>query len=283
MNGGSMRARQVGRREPIFNIPPVVGALVGLLVVIHLGRLVLSEAADNDVLGYFAFAPGRYFGEPADYAPWPGGLAAQIWSPFTYALLHNDALHLISNSVVLAALGNVLARRTTGVRFLLFVIVMAPLSALGEMLIAAFQSAPVIGISGVICALMGGFARVMFPPESARVEPADPLWDDASWGETQPDAPSTHEPVSGRDRSERPISAARKPEFAPPVAAPILETLRRPRVIQFIAAFAILNLVLVFGAPILMGEGGAGVAWAVHVAGFVAGFLLWPRYDLVTA
>lgn len=261
--------RQAGRREPIFNIPPVVAAIVGLLVLIHLGRLLLSQAADNDVLGYFAFAPGRYFGEPADYAPWPGGLAAQIWSPFTYALLHNDALHLISNSVVLAALGNVLARRTTGVRFILFVILMAPLSALGEILIAAFQSAPVIGISGVICALMGGFARVMLPPELPPAEPVEPLGDEA--------------PTAGADWRERPISAVRTPYFAPPVAAPILETLRRPRVLQFIAAFAILNLVLVFGASILMGGGGAGVAWAVHVAGFAAGFLLWPRFDLVTA
>jgi membrane associated rhomboid family serine protease len=271
-----MESTAAKRREPILNLPLVVGIVVAVLYAIHLGRMALPEPIDDYLVGLFAFAPGRYIGEPPGYAPWPGGVSAEIWSPFTYALLHNDFLHLTSNAVVLAALGNVLARRTTSARFLLFVVVMAPISALGEIAIAFWQSAPVIGISGVICAMMGGFARVMFPRE---IPPGE-----------MPSGP--YEYVAEEDVTEAPGSAAapgfgperpravRVRRFEPPVAGPIAETLMRPRVLQFIAAFAILNLVLVFGAPVLVG-GGAAVAWSVHVAGFIGGFLLWPFFDLV--
>lgn len=265
------------RREPILNLPLVVGILVAVLFAVHLGRLALPEPIDDFVIGLFAFAPGRYFGEAPGYAPWPGGLPAAIWSPFTYALLHNDFVHLISNSVVLAALGNVLARRTTAARFVFFVILMAPVSAAGELAIAYWQSAPVIGISGVICAMMGGFARVMFPREIPPGEmPSGPyefiVEDEGMEAQAAPAAPGL-EP-------QRP-KGVRVRRFEPPVAGAILETVTRPRVIQFMLAFAILNLVLVFGAPVLVGDGGAGVAWSVHVAGFVGGFLLWPVFDRV--
>lgn len=271
-----METTATKRREPILNLPLVVGLLVAVLFAIHLARMALPEPIDDYVIGLFAFAPGRYFGEPAGYAPWPGGLPAEIWSPFTYALMHNDFVHLISNSVVLAALGNVLARRTTATRFLLFVAVMAPVSAFGEIAIAFWQSAPVIGISGVICAMMGGFARVMFPREIPPGEmPSGPYEYVAEEVVTEEHGAATA-PGVGQERPR----AVRVRRFEPPVAGPILETLRRPRVIQFIAAFAILNLVLVFGAPVFIG-GGAGVAWSVHVAGFVGGFLFWPLFDLV--
>lgn len=271
-----MESTAANRREPILNLPLVVGILVAVLFAMHLARMALPEPIDDFVIGLFAFAPGRYFGEPPGYAPWPGGVTAEIWSPFTYALLHNDFVHLISNSVVLAALGNVLARRTTAARFLLFVIVMAPISALGEIAIAFWQSAPVIGISGVICSMMGGFARVMFPREIPPDEMPSGPYEYVAEEDVSETAGAPNAPGFGGERPR----VVRVRRFEPPVAGPIVETLTRPRVLQFIAAFAILNLVLVFGAPVLIG-GGAGVAWSVHVAGFIGGFILWPFFDLV--
>ena len=100
-------------REPIFNLPPVVTALVVLMMVIHAVRLLLPETTDQLILWLFAFAPDRYLHVGEDGPDWPGGAPAMLWSPFTYALLHNDLLHLISNCTVFAALGNVLARRMT--------------------------------------------------------------------------------------------------------------------------------------------------------------------------
>lgn len=258
-------------REPVFNLPLVVMLSVLVMLAIHAARMIVPEQADDLILGLFAFAPDRYVAEAGDAPAWPGGLAAEIWSPFTYALLHNDLLHLVSNCAVFAALGNVLARRMTSLSFLLFCVIMAPLSALGEVAIAFYQSAPVIGVSGVICAMLGALARFIFPAPAAGEE-----------ADIVPDA----DMVDDVDR--RLISASRiasddeasgiAVRHAPPPTSPLIETLRRPKVIQFILGFAVLNLVLVVAAPVLVG-GGAGVAWMVHVAGFIAGFLLFPWFD----
>jgi membrane associated rhomboid family serine protease len=263
-------------REPIFNLPIVVTVLLLVMAAIHGIRMILPEETDDLILELFAFAPERYMAASADVAQWPGGIAADLWTPFTYALLHNDLFHLVSNGTVFAAIGNVLARRMSAAKFLVFCAIMAPISALGELAIAAYQSAPVIGASGVICAMMGALARFAFPASVA-------LEEEGSVEEAE-------DPL--READERPISARRSARdgvaddpvsrralrFGPPLVAPILVTLRRPKVIRFILGFAVLNIVLVFGAPVLMG-GGAAVAWMVHVAGFVAGFLLFPWFD----
>ncbi len=262
-----MSTRQWGRGEPIFNLPGVVTILIVIMIGIHAIRFVLlTDERDELVLGLFAFAPDRYVSGSTDGLAWPGGIAAMIWSPFTYALLHNDLLHLISNCTVFAALGNVLGRRMSAIRFLAFCIVMAPVSALGEVIIAVYQSAPVIGVSGVICAMLGGLARFIFP------EPvAQDAADDEGFVERTADSddpPNLHPQPVGRRRSLPPALEV----------SPILETLQRPKVIQFILGFAVLNLMLVVAAPVLVG-GGAGVAWMVHLAGFVAGFVLYPSFE----
>ena len=46
------------KREPVFNIPGVIVALLALMAVIHVVRtLLLTPAASNDVLWLFAFDP----------------------------------------------------------------------------------------------------------------------------------------------------------------------------------------------------------------------------------
>lgn len=260
-------------REPIFNLPAVVTVMVVLMMAIHGIRLLQPEETDDLILGLFAFAPDRYFHEATDDPEWPGGVAAAIWSPFTYALLHNDLLHLISNCTVFAALGNVLARRMTTAAFLSFCVLMAPVSVVGELLIAVYQPGPVIGVSGVICAMLGALARFIFPPP----EPA---------AAEAPGRAELQAPTDVLDKAdERLITASRVEPDADravprrrPEIGPVLETLRRPKVIQFILGFAVLNILLVVAAPVLVG-GGAGVAWMVHVTGFVAGFLLYPWFD----
>ncbi len=213
-------------REPIFNLPIVVLASVGLMVVIHAIRMALPEEWDDLLLGLFAFAPDRYFGLPEAGAPWPGGLPAQIWSPFTYALLHNDLLHLISNCTVFAAIGNVLARRMTANRFLLFCVVTAPLSAIGELIIAAYQSAPVIGASGVICAMMGALARILFPPAESDTDGPDlaEAFDDRMITATRVEAERDRQRVEPRSPSH---SCLRRHEHHPCSRRPCFGRRRR--------------------------------------------------------
>ncbi len=51
-----MESTAAKRREPILNLPLVVGIIVAVLFAIHLGRILLPEPIDDYVIGLFAFA-----------------------------------------------------------------------------------------------------------------------------------------------------------------------------------------------------------------------------------
>ena len=81
--------------EPIFNIPPVVVALVAVLVLVHLARaLLLSPDDDLEFLLEFAFIPARYDSSVIPGGALPGGWGADLWTFVTYALIHGDIVHL---------------------------------------------------------------------------------------------------------------------------------------------------------------------------------------------
>src|SRR5262249_13759849 len=98
--------------EPMFNVPPVVAATVAVLILIHFVRdLILPQSLDLAVLAWFAFIPARYDPTPLVHGAYPGGLAADVWTFVTYALLHGNWLHLGLNAVWLLAFGTPVARR----------------------------------------------------------------------------------------------------------------------------------------------------------------------------
>ena len=78
------------KREPLFNIPPVVVALLAVLALIHAVRtLALSDERDIEFLLTFAFIPARYDASVLD-GVLPGGFGAELWTFVTYALIHAD-------------------------------------------------------------------------------------------------------------------------------------------------------------------------------------------------
>ena len=66
-----------------------------------------------------AFIPARYDTTRADRRRSAGRLrGADLWTFFTYALIHADSTHLGFNAVWLLAFGSPVARRFGAVRFL---------------------------------------------------------------------------------------------------------------------------------------------------------------------
>jgi membrane associated rhomboid family serine protease len=61
-------------------------------------------------------------------------------------------------------------------------------------------------------------------------------------------------------------------------AAPLLVTLRDPRVLVFLAVWFGLNILFGIGS-ITLGEDQQNVAWQAHIGGFLAGLLLFPLFD----
>lgn len=144
------------RREPVFNMPAVVVALIAISVVVHLVRAyVLDSGQDFGLILRGAFIPVRYSGE----------YLVDVWaftSPLTYSLLHGGFLHLAINMVWLAAFGSPLANRIGTLRFLLFWAFTAPAAVGLHYVLHPLDQVPLVGASGAISGMMGAAARFGF-------------------------------------------------------------------------------------------------------------------------
>src|SRR5262249_49202641 len=125
---GTRMDQQLGsarlRREPIFNVPMAVVATLGVLVLVQFVRdWVLTSKPGTELLLWFAFIPVRYDAAITADAGAVAGLGPQVWTFFTYALIHGNWVHLGLNGVWLLAFGTPIARHCGTMRFLaLFVL-----------------------------------------------------------------------------------------------------------------------------------------------------------------
>jgi membrane associated rhomboid family serine protease len=146
--------------EPIFNVPRPVLVVLAVLVLIHLGRSLLSVEEDLWLVLASAVIPARYGPMGAEL---PGGELALFTSPFTHMLMHGDWLHLALNGAWLLAFGGAIAERTGPARFYAFFIVCGLAGAAAFALANGDLMQPMIGASGAISGLMGGALRLLFP------------------------------------------------------------------------------------------------------------------------
>jgi membrane associated rhomboid family serine protease len=235
------------RREPAINLPPVVLWSILVLVAIEIGRAFLSVETETELLLLFAFIPARF--DPGfQYATvMPGGFAADVWTFFTYALLHGGWMHLVVNCLWLAAFGSAVARRFGTVRFLLFSAVCAAAGAALHLATHWGNFVPMIGASGAISGLMAAAIRFVFQ----------------SGG-----------PLSRFRYSDQAI-------YNTP-ALPLMQALRQGQVIAFLAVWFGLNLIFGVASSAIPGVGADQVAWQAHVGGFLAGLLLFRIFDPVS-
>ena len=143
-------------RQPVFNLPRIVVAVIVVCVLIQLVRdYVLTVQQHFGVILYGAFIPARYSGA------YPLDLAA-FTSPFTSSLLHAGWMHLGINMVWLAAFASPLATRIGAVRFVLFWCFITAGSLLLHYLARPDDLVPVVGASGAISGMMGAAALFGF-------------------------------------------------------------------------------------------------------------------------
>jgi membrane associated rhomboid family serine protease len=144
------------RREPAFNLPPVVLCLIGICVLVYaVGAYVLSAEQYIRLLEYGAFIPIRYSGQ------FDVDLSA-LTSPFTYAFLHGSIPHLAVNMIWLAAFGSPLANRMGTLRFLAFWALTSVAAVALHYVLHRFDQSPLVGASGAISGMMGAAARFGF-------------------------------------------------------------------------------------------------------------------------
>jgi membrane associated rhomboid family serine protease len=238
-------ARVTQRSEPIFNIPAIIVTTIAALALVHLGRaLFLTWTEDQQFLYAFAFIPARYAPSLLS-APYPGGLAADVWTFITYAFIHGDAVHLTFNVIWLLPFGSAVARRFGAGRFVLFFAVTAAAGAAMHLAVFYPERTPMIGASAAIAGCMAAASRFVF-------QLGGPL---------------------GVFRT------ADHAAFQVP-AAPLSAVWTDARILAFLAVWFGINILFGVGSDVFPG-GEQVVAWQAHIGGFVAGLVVFNAFDPV--
>jgi membrane associated rhomboid family serine protease len=227
------------QREPIFNIPPSVMAALGLLAAVHVGLQLLPTADENWTTLALAFIPARYGSGLAEELP--GGWEAAIASFATYQLVHADITHLLVNGAWLLAFGSAVARRVGALRFFLFAMLCGAAGALLFLVLRWGELVPVVGASGAVSGLMAAALRFFFGA------------------------------VDRGDLDE----LQKSPETVPLIG--LADTLTNRRILTVVAVWTIINFVMAMAMPTSMT--GGGIAWEVHLGGFLAGLLTFGVFD----
>jgi membrane associated rhomboid family serine protease len=232
------------KREPLFNIPTVVIAVLAVLALVHIVRtLLLTNEQDIEFLLTFAFIPVRYDTSVVLGGVLPGGFGAEVWTFVTYSLIHASWTHLGMNAIWLLPFGSALARRFGATRFLIFFAVTAAAGAALHLATHPGQQYPMIGASAAISGTMAAAMRFAFQ----RGGPLGMLRGDDD-------------------------DAYRVP------AIPLSGVLSDTRVLLFLAVWFGINIL--FGMSSLPITGAdQPVAWQAHIGGFLAGLLLFSWFD----
>ncbi|WP_034490989.1 rhomboid family intramembrane serine protease [Afifella pfennigii] len=228
------------QRERIFNLPRVIVWVAGILFAIHLVRGFLPYQSGVTVLILFGFIPAR-FGEAAAFLP--GGEAARLWTPLTYALLHADWMHLGVNLLWMLSFGSAVARRFGAVRFLGLSAVAAIAGAFAQYVAMPGDETLVIGASAAVSGVTAAAARFAFAP-------GGPLA--GGWG--------------------------RGEGFLIPDPG-LRASLLNPYAAFFILVWFAINLL--FGVESIVPGADGLIAWQAHIGGFLAGLFLFPLFDPV--
>jgi len=232
------------KREPLFNIPPVIVALLAVLALVHAVRAyVLTDQQDMEFLLTFAFIPSRYDTSAVLGGVLPGGFGAELWTFVTYALIHADWMHYGVNAVWLLPFGSAVARRFGALRFIAFFAVTAAAGAALHLATHAGEQFPMIGASAAVSGLMAAAMRFAFQ----RGGPLNML---------------------RADNDE----AYRVP------AIPLIRVLSDARVLIFLGVWFGINLIFGLGSLSFTGSD-QPVAWQAHIGGFLAGLLLFSWFD----
>lgn len=256
-------------RVPVFNMPSVVTASIGLLLAIHaLREFVLPDVWDVRALIDLALIPGRWTvaidpGRADDLLAAAAAITgdpetvearqafaryiaaepdAMPWTFASYALLHGSWMHVIFNTVWLAAFGSPVARRCGALRYGIVALAGAVAGGTLHVLLDPLSTAPLIGASAGVSALMAAAARFVFqpPPAYAAGQP---------WQRLPPRRLQT-----------------------------IPELMRNRTAVVFLGIWLVTNFL--FGVIALpLGAEATAVAWDAHLGGFVAGFFLLPLID----
>jgi membrane associated rhomboid family serine protease len=145
--------------QPIFLLPGVVTALLGLLVAVHIAAGFLDPIGQAQLTFWFGFFPLRIVASQSleDWLP-------LLWTPVTHAFLHAGWEHLLINAAWLAIFATPVARRYGSLPTVAIFLIAAAAGAAAFAVTSLYSNVFLIGASGGVAGLTGAAVRFIFQP-----------------------------------------------------------------------------------------------------------------------
>jgi membrane associated rhomboid family serine protease len=138
--------------------PFVNYALIGITVLVFLVQSVLPQPAFDEVAISFGMIPIVVRDLYPQPLPWLPDWANLV----TYAFLHGDWMHLLSNMLFLWVFGDNIEDALGHTKYLAFYLACAVLAALAHLAFNLDGNGPLIGASGAVAGVMGAYV-LLYP------------------------------------------------------------------------------------------------------------------------
>jgi membrane associated rhomboid family serine protease len=154
--GQTLQPPNATSRVPILNTAPAIRWITCACILVQILMIVLPGDLFITVIDRFAFFSVRY-----TYAgAWELDPLAYAAAPLSYMYLHGGLTHLFINLAMLLAFGTAIARRMSGLSFLVFYTFCGVFGAISWMLFHPNSIDPLLGASGAISGMVGAVGRI---------------------------------------------------------------------------------------------------------------------------
>lgn len=132
---------------PVINLPFLTKTMMGIFIAVHLIiTYALPQSAMEWVYVHLGFVPGRFTGT-LDFDGWA------LIAPLTYIFIHGSWMHLIMNTVMMAAFGSGIERWIGARRMAIFFFLSGLCGIAAHFVLNMHSPYPVIGASGSLSGL----------------------------------------------------------------------------------------------------------------------------------
>ena len=137
----------IGDQNPTRGRPTITLILITANVLIFLYEFMLGPRELQAFFDQFAIIPAQLLGD----------VSAEFITLFTSQFLHGGWLHLLGNMLYLWVFGDNIEERLGHIRFLIFYLLTGLVAGLAQFIIDPDSVIPVVGASGAIAGVLGGY------------------------------------------------------------------------------------------------------------------------------
>jgi membrane associated rhomboid family serine protease len=142
---------------PIFSVPPIILAIIGLLFAIHLVLQIQGLSWQIQAQYALAFIPMRFTS-----SLFPQLKGSAYWSMLTYALLHADWMHVAFNSLWLLIFSKPVVLRLGSAKYLILLAISIVAGAAASLIVHWGEFMVMVGISAGVSGVMAAAIPLIY-------------------------------------------------------------------------------------------------------------------------